>query len=60
MTLKQCKERTIPTRVGTTLNERGEYLHKSCRLINEVDLSTDEERGQMTMFNNECEGYCGV
>lgn len=26
----------------------------------EVDLSTELERGQMSLFGNECEGICGV
>jgi hypothetical protein len=25
-----------------------------------VDLSTAEDYGQIDMFNNECEGMCGV
>jgi hypothetical protein len=40
---------------------RGEqYMHRSCVPLSEVDLSTAEERGQVDMFNNECEGMCGV
>lgn len=35
------------------------YLHRSCRPLSEVDLSTAEERGQMNWIN-ECEGMCGV
>lgn len=35
------------------------FLHRSLKPLNEVDLSTEEENGQMT-FNNECEGMCGV
>lgn len=46
--------------VDSMLNGRGEYLHKSCKPITEVDFSTEEERGQLNMFNNECEGMCGV
>lgn len=46
--------------VDKMLNERGEYLHKSCKPIRDVDFSTEEERGQLNMFNNECEGMCGV
>jgi len=38
----------------------GEFLHKSMKPIEEVDFSTEEERGQLNMFNNECEGMCGV
>lgn len=36
------------------------YVHKSCRPLTDVDFSTEEERGQLNMFNNECEGMCGV
>lgn len=34
------------------------YLHSQCVPLDEVDLSTAEERGQMNWLN-ECEGYCG-
>jgi hypothetical protein len=36
------------------------YLHRSGKPLDEVDLSTAEERGQGSLFNNECEGMCGV
>lgn len=36
------------------------YLHRSLKPLADVDLSTEEERGQVDMFNNECEGMCGV
>ena len=36
------------------------FLHKSCKPLDTVDFSTEEERGQINMFNNECEGMCGV
>jgi hypothetical protein len=36
------------------------YLHNSRVLIDQVDFSTDIERGQMELFGNECEGMCGV
>lgn len=37
------------------------YLHPSCLPLDDVDLSTDIDRGQMVMdFNSECEGMCGV
>jgi hypothetical protein len=40
---------------------RGEqYVHASLVPLEEVDLSTAEERGQVNMFENECEGMCGV
>jgi len=36
------------------------FLHRSMRPLDEVDLSTAEERGQLNLFLNECEGMCGV
>lgn len=36
------------------------YLHRSLVPLRAVDLSTAEERGQINMFENECEGMCGV
>lgn len=46
--------------IDRRLNGRGEFLHSSLKPISEVDFSTEEERGQLNMFNNECEGLCGV
>jgi len=38
---------------------RGEaYLHRSCRPLDEVYLQ--EDQGELNLFVNECEGYCGV
>lgn len=37
-----------------------QFMHKSLKPLDQVDFSTDEERGQLTLFNNECEGLCGV
>lgn len=36
------------------------FLHDSLVPLSEVDLSTHRERGQPDLFNNECEGMCGV
>lgn len=36
------------------------FLHRTCKPLREVDLSTAEDRGQLNMFLNECEGMCGV
>ena len=36
------------------------YVHRSCKPIAEVDLSTDLDRGQGELFGNECEGMCGL
>lgn len=40
---------------------RGEqYMHRSLKPLDEVDFANAEDRGQLNMFNNECEGMCGV
>jgi len=36
------------------------FLHRSLKPLAEVDLSTAEDHGQLNLFNNECEGMCGV
>ena len=40
---------------------RGEqFMHSSKRPLEQVDLSTHAERGQLDFFNNDCEGMCGL
>ena len=36
------------------------YLHRSLIPLDQVDLSTEQDKGQMDMFGEECEGMCGV
>ena len=36
------------------------YLHRSCVPLDEADLDTLEDRGQLDLFADECEGMCGV
>jgi len=36
------------------------YVHRDCKPIDEVDLSTAADHGQGDLFGNECEGMCGV
>lgn len=36
------------------------YLHRQCVPLEQVDLDTAEDRGQASMFGNDCEGMCGV
>lgn len=36
------------------------YLHRSCKPLDQVDLRTDAERGQLSLWQDECEGMCGV
>ncbi|MDJ0279003.1 hypothetical protein QLH51_19665 [Sphingomonas sp. 2R-10] len=36
------------------------YLHRSAVPLDEADLATDADRGQLDLWPNECEGMCGV
>lgn len=36
------------------------FLHRSIVPLDQVDLSTDTERGQLDFWTEECEGMCGV
>lgn len=36
------------------------YLHASLQPLDQVDLSTPEDHGQLSLWGNECEGMCGV
>lgn len=54
-------ERDLQRVKGASGNIRSvPFLHRSLVPLSEVDFSTEEERGQLNMFNNECEGMCGV
>lgn len=37
-----------------------QFAHRALIPLEEVDLSTAEDYGQISLFNNECEGMCGV
>lgn len=53
-------------RVEAILNPRGEYLTSDLKPISHINFdesrqeAKDRENGQINMFNNECEGVCGV
>ena len=36
------------------------YLHRSMKPLDEIDFRNAEDRGQVNMFENECEGMCGL
>lgn len=36
------------------------FLHSSAIPLDRVDFSTDEDHGQQMLFQNECEGMCGI
>lgn len=37
-----------------------QYIHRSLKPLSEVDFSNSAERGQPDLFNNDCEGMCGL
>ncbi len=47
-------------RNGVRGTEEKLYLHRSLTPLKEVDLRNAEDYGQVDMFNEECEGLCGV
>jgi hypothetical protein len=60
-------EKDLQAAKSKTDNQRGiPFLHPSLVPLDQVDLSTDIERGQLSLwleeqsFGNECEGMCGV
>lgn len=55
-------ERAYQSAKIKTVSRKGfiPYLHSSRKPLDQVDFSTEEERGQLNMFGNECEGMCGV
>jgi len=54
-------EQDLQSQKAKTDNMNGvPFLHNSLKPLGEIDFSTEEERGQLNMFNNECEGMCGV
>lgn len=36
------------------------FLHRSCKPLDTIDFRSDEERGQLSLWQDECEGMCGV
>jgi|TARA_R100000479_G_scaffold99938_1_gene49669 hypothetical protein len=36
------------------------FLHNSCKPLDEIDFRNEEDRGQTSLFDQECEGMCGI
>lgn len=51
-------------RTGSGLSKTGltstVYLHRSRKPLAEVDFDNEEDRGQGSLFSEECEGMCGL
>ena len=54
------RELEILRYVEGQLNPRGEFLTSQLKPLFESDFRTDEDHGQLTLFNAECQGMCGV
>ena len=39
--------------------EQEQYVHRSCKPLDEVDFDNAEDKGQLS-FLDECDGMCGV
>ena len=52
---KRLRDSPMAERLGGKM-----YAHRSQVPLDQVDLSTAEDRGQLNLFNNECEGMCGI
>lgn len=51
----------VDAAIRHVLDRAGEvFLHRSMRPLPLVDLSTPQERGQLGLWDRECEGMCGV
>ncbi len=37
-----------------------QYMHRSLKPLDEIDFRNLEDKGQLNLFINECEGMCGV
>jgi hypothetical protein len=53
-------DKAIRNSMDGKLKNAPAFVHTSGVPLDEVDLSNAEDHGQMDMFNNECEGMCGV
>lgn len=42
------------------VNKSRAFVHSSLQPLRDIDFSSLEDCGQINMFNNECEGMCGV
>lgn len=58
-TLKRPYEMEIVRRVEATLLPRNEFLNRRLQPVDSINF-TQNDPAQVDMFNNECEGMCGV
>lgn len=56
----EVEEKLQKAKSNNTRCEATPYFHRSCKPLSEVDFRTDVERGQGLLWDDECEGMCGV
>ena len=56
----EAVEFDVLIRTGVRGTKEKCYLHRAMKPLSEVDLSTPEDHGQLSLFTGECEGMCGV
>jgi hypothetical protein len=57
---QQALEVDAMVRDGTKGATQKLFLHRSCVPLDQVDLRTDADIGQLDLWGNECEGMCGL
>ena len=57
-----CKaEKELNTAKSQNANWSGDiFFHRSCKPLDKIDFRTDVELGQQLLWEDECEGMCGV
>ena len=60
--IRADKRKLLKKKDGTLYAEmrQKKYLHPSFKPLEDVDLRSDEEKGQGSLWDNECEGMCGM
>lgn len=57
---RQHPEWQETVKISHKLAATGQFMHRSLKTIDQLDLRSHAERGQPDLFGNECEGVCGV
>lgn len=53
-------DHALRSRPGVMGLKNPPYLHSSLKPLDEVDFENDLDKGQQSLFGNDCEGMCGV
>ena len=56
----QFEKELQETKAATDNMHSTPYLHRSCQPIDQVDTRSDFDKGQLPLWDDECEGMCGI